>query len=55
MNTTSTIDYGAGTLARAIQPAEDNLPIEAARSILHFRLSPKDYDRVNELVAHLTR
>ncbi|MBM4255660.1 MAG: hypothetical protein FJ147_07160 [Deltaproteobacteria bacterium] len=45
----SILDYGAGILSRAIQPAEGNLPIEAARSILHFRLSPTDSDRVNDL------
>ena len=32
-------------------PGEGNLPVEAARSILRFRLAQADYDRVNELAA----
>ena len=49
MSATSTIDRGAEILIRAIKPAEGNLSIEAARSILAFRLSPTDWERVNEL------
>ena len=44
-------DRGAEILARTIMPGEGNLPVEAARSILHFRLAPADYERVNELAA----
>ena len=51
MSATSTIDHGAEILTRAIQPAEGNLSVEAARSILSFRLSPTDWERVNELAA----
>ena len=51
MSATSTIDRGTEILIRAIKPAEGNLPIEAARSILAFRLSPTDWERVNELAA----
>jgi hypothetical protein len=51
MSAVSTIDRGAEILTRAIKPAESNLPIEAARSILSFRLSPADWERVNELAA----
>ena len=51
MSAVSTIDRGAEILTRAIKPAEGNLPIEAARSILSFRLSPADWERVNELAA----
>ena len=51
MNATTTIDHGAEILLRAIKPTEGNLSIEAARSILDFRLSPNDWERVNELAA----
>jgi hypothetical protein len=51
MSATSMIDHGAEILTRAIQPAEGNLPIEAARSILSFCLSPSDWERVNQLAA----
>ena len=51
MSTISTIDRGVEILTRTIQPAEGNLPIEAARSLLSFRLSPTDWERVNDLAA----
>lgn len=51
MSAISTIDHGAEILTRVIQPAEGNLPVEAALSILSFHLSPTDWDRVNELAA----
>ena len=51
MSAISTLDRGAEILLLAIKPAEGNLPIEAARSILAFRLSSADWERVNELAA----
>ena len=51
MSTISTVDHRTEILTRTIQPAEGNLPVEAARSILSFHLSPRDWDRVNELAA----
>ena len=51
MSPITTTDRGAEILARTIMPGEGNLPVEAARSILHFRLAQADYDRVNELAA----
>jgi len=51
MNTISTIDHGTEILTRTIQPTEGNLPVEAARSILSFRLSPTDRERVDQLAA----
>ena len=51
MSSMSTTDRGVEILTRTIQPAEGNLPIEAARSILGFRLSPADWERVNALAA----
>lgn len=51
MSSIATTDRGVEILTRTIQPAEGNLPIEAARSILNFRLSPTDWERVNELAA----
>ncbi len=51
MSSISTTDRGAEILARTIKPAEGNLPIEAARSILSFRLAPADWERVNDLAA----
>ena len=51
MSAIPTVDHGAEILVRTIQPAEGNLPVEAARSILSFHLSPTDWDRVNELAA----
>ena len=51
MNSISTTDRGAEILTRTIQPAEGNLPVEAARSLLSFRLSPADWERVNDLAA----
>jgi len=41
----------AEILARTIMPDEGNLSVEAARSILHFRLAQADHERVNELAA----
>ncbi len=51
MNSISTTDQGVAILTRTIQPAEGNLPIEAARSLLSFRLAPSDWERVNDLAA----
>ena len=51
MNTVPTSDRGAEILLRAIKPAEGNLSTEAARSILAFRLSVTDGERVNDLAA----
>ena len=51
MSSTGTTDRGIDILTRTIQPAEGNLPVEAARSILSFRLAPTDWERVNNLVA----
>ena len=51
MHAISTIDQGAEILTRTIKPAEGNLPIEAARAMLSFRLSPADWERVNDLAA----
>ena len=44
-------DHCAEILARAINPAEGNLSEDAARSMLKFKLSPDDLDRVNQLAA----
>ena len=51
MSFTGTTDRGVEILTRTIQPAEGNLPVEAARSLLNLRLSPADWDRVNDLAA----
>jgi hypothetical protein len=51
MSSIATTDRGVEILTRTIQPAEGNFPIEAAHSILSFRLSPTDWERVNELAA----
>ncbi len=51
MSLVTTPDHSAEILARAINPAEGNLPEDAARSMLRFQLSPEDLDRVNQLVA----
>jgi len=51
MSAISTTDRGVEILTRTIQPAEGNLPVEAARSLLSFRLSPADWERVNDLAA----
>jgi hypothetical protein len=51
MSPITTTDRGAEILTRTIMPNEGNLPVEAARSILHFRLAQADYERVNELAA----
>jgi hypothetical protein len=51
MDSISTTDRGIEILIRTIKPDEGNLPIEAARSILCFRLSQVDLERVNELAA----
>jgi hypothetical protein len=51
MSSISTTDRGVEILIRTIKPAEGNLSIEAARSLLNFRLSPADWERVNELAA----
>jgi hypothetical protein len=52
MSATSTIDHGAEILTRTINPTEGNLSVEAARSMLSFRLAPTDWERVNELAAN---
>jgi len=51
MSPIATTDRGAEILARTITPEEGNLPVEAARSILRFRLAQADQDRVNALAA----
>jgi hypothetical protein len=51
MSSISTWDRGAEILVRTIKADEGNLPAEAARSILGFRLAETDRDRVNELAA----
>jgi hypothetical protein len=51
MSSLSTTDRGAEILTRTIQPAEGDLPVEAARSLLSFRLAPADWERVNDLAA----
>jgi hypothetical protein len=51
MSPITNTDRGAEILARTIMPNEGNLPVEAARSILHFRLAQADYERVNALAA----
>jgi hypothetical protein len=51
MSSIATTDRGAEVLARIIMPEEGNLPIEAARAILRFRLAPADWERVNTLAA----
>ena len=51
MNSTPAADLGAEILARTIKPQEGNLPVDAARAILEFRLAQTDTDRVNELAA----
>ena len=51
MSSVTTSDHSAEILARAINPADGNLPEDAARSMLEFQLSPDDLDRVNQLAA----
>jgi hypothetical protein len=51
MSSIATTDRGAEILARTIMPEEGNLPIEAARAILRFRLAQADWERVNTLAA----
>lgn len=51
MSPIATTDRGAEILARTITPEEGNLPVEAARSILRFRLAQADQDRANALAA----
>jgi hypothetical protein len=51
MSSIATTDRGAEILARTIMPAEGNLPLEAARAILRFRLAQTDWERVNALAA----
>jgi len=51
MSSIVTTDRGAEILARTIMPEEGNLPIEAARAILRFRLVQVDWERVNTLAA----
>jgi len=51
MSSIATTDRGAEILARSIVPEEGNLPIEAARAILCFRLVQADWERVNTLAA----
>lgn len=41
----------AEILVRTIMPGEGDLPVEAARAILHFCLAQADYEQVNELAA----
>jgi len=49
MSVVSTADCGTDILARVIQPQEGNLSVEAARSILGFRLASADIDKVQAL------
>lgn len=51
MSSIGPTDRGVEILTRTIQPGEGNLPVEAARSLLSFRLSPTDWERVNDLAA----
>ena len=51
MSSMPTTDHGAEILARTIAPEKGDLPVEAARSILRFRLAPTDWERVNALAA----
>ncbi len=51
MDATATTDCGVEILARVIQPAEAGLSLDAARSILEFRLAPADCERVDRLAA----
>ena len=51
MSSMGTTDRGVEILTRTIQPAEGNLPVEAARSLLSFRLAQTDWERVNNLAA----
>jgi len=39
----------AAILSRLIKPEDDDLPPEAANSILRLRLDPRDLDRMHEL------
>jgi uncharacterized protein YnzC (UPF0291/DUF896 family) len=55
MNGTTITDCGPEILARVIQPTEGGLSADAARSILEFRFSPDDEDRVNALAAKARR
>jgi hypothetical protein len=51
MSTIATSDHGSEILVRTIKPAEGGMSAEAAREILHFKLSNDDRDRVNQLAA----
>jgi hypothetical protein len=51
MSSMPTTDHGAEILTRTITPEKGDLPVEAARSILRFRLAPADGERVNALAA----
>ncbi len=51
MSSMGTTDRGVEILTRTIRPAEGNLSVEAARSLLSLRLAPTDWERVNNLAA----
>ncbi len=51
MSTAGNTDRGAEILTRSIQPGNGNLSVEAARSLLTFRLAQRDWERVNEPAA----
>jgi len=51
MSTLENTDRGAEILTRSIQPENGNLSVDAARSLLTFRLAQSDWERVNDLAA----
>lgn len=51
MSSVTVPDYAAEILARTIKPEQGDMSVEAARSILDFRLPPEDCARVDGLAA----
>lgn len=51
MSTIATSDHAGQILIRTIKPDEGGMSAEAAREILHLKLSNADRDRVNQLAA----
>jgi hypothetical protein len=49
MSTSTIAESGTEILARAIVPQGGDIPVDAARVFLSFRLDPTDENRVNEL------
>lgn len=49
MSTSTIVESGIEILARAIVPHSGDIPVDAARVFLSFRLDPVDEGRVNEL------